>query len=165
MAGAENAVTDAVTSRIDVIAIITPRDHETKAALSTSDLQGSDWRGAPVDALRVHIHAETEHHEPGPAQKVLVKAHSIIVLEAARAKPTQRCRRRAVHVRLSRALTQSHGGHGGGPRWIERSDLGTRGSVHGHGYIRGNSRTSVRRANPRSQCYPGGGGKPTCHAS
>ncbi|MEJ2290210.1 MAG: hypothetical protein P8Y05_00680, partial [Deinococcales bacterium] len=66
---------------IDAIAIITLRNNETGTATSPSDRQGPDWRGAPIDALRVHIYPATEHHEPGPGQKILDKAHSTVVLE------------------------------------------------------------------------------------
>lgn len=66
---------------IDAIAIIALRDNETTTDASPADRQGPDWRGAPVDALRVHIYPAGAHHEPGPTQKILDRAHSTIVLE------------------------------------------------------------------------------------
>jgi len=66
---------------IDTLAIIALRRDDTETGSFSSGRQGPAWHGAPVDALRVRIYPTSEHHEPGPLQKILDRAHSTIVLE------------------------------------------------------------------------------------
>lgn len=74
---------------IDAIAIIALRRDEPKTDASESGRQGPDWRGARVDALRVHIYAATEHHDPNATQKILDRARCTIVLERSQSGPDE----------------------------------------------------------------------------